>query len=126
MLALLGSSEALFGVKMFPDVENSLSHGTLVARMHSSCWAILKALGNITGYPSTISMGCRQSRSGLQLNTFEILYLLLDHQLDVPQVSSIPFLNIGPKITLHVSSGCLLFLHGGPVPEPLASLSLLS
>ena len=45
MFAFLGSSEALFGVIMFPDVENSLSHGTLVAGIHNSRWAIFESTG---------------------------------------------------------------------------------
>ena len=45
MFAFLGSNEALFGVIMFPDVENSLSHGTLVAGIHNSRWAIFESTG---------------------------------------------------------------------------------
>ena len=39
MPAVLGSKEARLGVIIFPDVEKSLSHGTLVAGMHSNRFA---------------------------------------------------------------------------------------
>ena len=45
MFAFLGSNEALFNVIMFPDIENSLSHGALVAGIHNSRWAIFESTG---------------------------------------------------------------------------------
>ena len=39
MPAVLGSKEARLGVIIFPDVEKSRSHGTLVAGIHSNCFA---------------------------------------------------------------------------------------
>ena len=45
MLAVLGSKEARLGVIMFPEVENSLSHGTLVAGMQRNCLATFASIG---------------------------------------------------------------------------------
>ena len=42
MPAVLGSKEARLGVIIFPDVEKSCSHGTLVAGIHSICFATVK------------------------------------------------------------------------------------
>ena len=45
MPAVLGSKEARLGVIIFPDVEKSRSHGTLVAGIHSNCFATSESVG---------------------------------------------------------------------------------
>ena len=40
MLGVLGSKESHLGVIMFPEVENGLSRGTLVASIQRNCLAI--------------------------------------------------------------------------------------
>ena len=45
MPAVFGSKEARLGIIIFPDVEKSLSHGTLVAGMHSNCFATCESVG---------------------------------------------------------------------------------
>ena len=45
MPAVLGSKEARLDAIIFPDVEESLSHGTLVAGMHRNCFATYESVG---------------------------------------------------------------------------------
>ena len=76
MPAVFGSKEARFGVIIFPYVEKSLSHGTLVAGIHSNCFATCESVWKrkwllFHHFKRLSSMAMRSSA-----NTSEIPYLL--------------------------------------------------